>query len=406
MPNQRLKIAVFYNNPYGGSGRAIYEQVRRLQHYHEVTLFTMTKPESGFWGLDELSPRRPVLYEGFRAIPKPFGRLHSVTSLIELAKLNRAHLRVAHGLNDIADLALVFQCPYTSSPLLLRHLRIPSVLWTHEPLRSLHEPTIKRPGSEHRSLGKYSELLDHWDPFLNLRNLIYRRVDQSNARHATSVVTNSYYSREVLYRVYGVDAAVNYLGVDTNLFRPLHIKKHHEVLSLGHVSPSKAHDFVIESIGLLPAEIRPKLIVAGAVSQSKERVYLQRLALERQVDIAFHSANSDLETIRYYNRAKVLAFAPILEPFGLAPLEAMASETPVVAVKEAGIRETVRDGEVGYLVDRSISQFAERLRQLLTKDDLRNEMGKRAREYVKNQWNWEHSIKQLDGHIQQVIGND
>jgi glycosyltransferase involved in cell wall biosynthesis len=44
-----------------------------------------------------------------------------------------------------------------------------------------------------------------------------------------------------------------------------------------------------------------------------------------------------------------MAYAPRLEPLGLAPLEAGACGLPVVAVAEAGVRETVVDGITGSL---------------------------------------------------------
>ena len=47
-----------------------------------------------------------------------------------------------------------------------------------------------------------------------------------------------------------------------------------------------------------------------------------------------------------------MLYTPHLEPFGLAAIEAMASGTPVVAVREAGPCETVVDGETGFLCER------------------------------------------------------
>ena len=64
------------------------------------------------------------------------------------------------------------------------------------------------------------------------------------------------------------------------------------------------------------------------------------------------------------NRASMMVYAPRLEPFGYAPLEANACALPVVAVAEGGVRETVVDGENGLVVEdeASMAHAVERLR--------------------------------------------
>lgn len=387
------RIAVFYNNPFGGSGRVVYEMTHRLAQRYDVRSFTMRPPGLGLEVLEALKPERPVIYRGFPSIPRPFGRLHSVTSLIELWRLNRAYRILAEQINGAFDLAIVHQCPYTSAPFLLRHLTVPSILWTGEPLRGIHEPKVARPSSD-RLLGRHAELVDNLDPFLALQHRILGSVDRSNARRASAVMTYSYYSREVLYRVYGINASVNYLGVDTDVFVPLPIDKQHMVLSLGHITPLKGHDFVIQAIGNLPSEIRPQLVIAGNIVQGAESDYLKTLAYQQGVRLAFESSDDDRQIVERYNRAKILVFAPILEPFGLAPLEAMACGVPVVGVREAGVRETVREG--GYLVDRDIDAFSEKLALLLSNDNLRQQLGVRGREYVIQEWSWSSFMQRLE----------
>lgn len=401
MTPSAVRVAVFYNNPFGGSGRVVYEMTRRLAECYNVRLFTLTAAGLGLSALESLRPERPVIYRGFPAIPRPFGRLHSVTSLIELWRLNRAYRTLAEHINGAFDVAIVHQCPYTSAPFLLRHLTIPSILWTGEPLRGIHEPKVVRPSSD-RLLGRHAELVDNMDPFLALQHRVLSSVDRANARCASAVMTYSYYSREVLYRVYGVNASVNYLGVDTDVFVPLPIhKKQHMVLSLGHITPLKGHDFVIQAIGRLPPELRPQLVIAGNIVQGAESDYLKTLAYQQGVQLAFESSDDDQQIIERYNRAKILAFAPILEPFGLAPLESMACEVPVVGVREAGVRETVKEG--GYLVDRDIDAFSEKLALLLSDDNLRRQVGVRGREYVIREWSWSSFMQRLETRISATV---
>jgi glycosyltransferase involved in cell wall biosynthesis len=59
---------------------------------------------------------------------------------------------------------------------------------------------------------------------------------------------------------------------------------------------------------------------------------------------------SEKELRNLYARCKAFIITSRDEPFGMAPVEAMASGKPVVAVKEGGCMETVIDGITGLLV--------------------------------------------------------
>jgi len=68
------------------------------------------------------------------------------------------------------------------------------------------------------------------------------------------------------------------------------------------------------------------------------------------------------------------------ESFGLAALEAMACEVPVVASRVGGLPEVVDDGETGFLsAVGDVDKMAADAVRLLTDKKLRREMGKRAR---------------------------
>jgi glycosyltransferase involved in cell wall biosynthesis len=68
------------------------------------------------------------------------------------------------------------------------------------------------------------------------------------------------------------------------------------------------------------------------------------------------------------------------ETFGLAALEAMACNVPVVASNIGGLPELVIHGETGFLCPlNNVDAFSERVRQIITNDDLQNSMGLAAR---------------------------
>ncbi|HEY3042135.1 MAG TPA: N-acetyl-alpha-D-glucosaminyl L-malate synthase BshA [Pyrinomonadaceae bacterium] len=85
--------------------------------------------------------------------------------------------------------------------------------------------------------------------------------------------------------------------------------------------------------------------------------------------------------VDYLSAADVLLLPSEQESFGLAALEAMACEVPVIASRVGGIPEVVTDGETGFLsAVGDVEKMAEDAARLLSNAELRREMGKRARE--------------------------
>ncbi|HUS11082.1 MAG TPA: N-acetyl-alpha-D-glucosaminyl L-malate synthase BshA [Pyrinomonadaceae bacterium] len=85
--------------------------------------------------------------------------------------------------------------------------------------------------------------------------------------------------------------------------------------------------------------------------------------------------------VDYLSAADVLLLPSDQESFGLAALEAMACEVPVIASRVGGIPEVVTDGETGFLSEvGDVEKMAQDAARLLNDERLRREMGKRARE--------------------------
>jgi N-acetyl-alpha-D-glucosaminyl L-malate synthase BshA len=84
--------------------------------------------------------------------------------------------------------------------------------------------------------------------------------------------------------------------------------------------------------------------------------------------------------VDYLSAADVLLLPSEQESFGLAALEAMACEVPVIASRVGGIPEVVTDGETGFLSEvGDVAKMAEDATRLVVDEKLRKEMGARAR---------------------------
>ena len=142
---------------------------------------------------------------------------------------------------------------------------------------------------------------------------------------------------------------------------------------------------------------RPKLIwVGNAVFDKMYFDEMVALAVAREVDFLPKVNVSDDELVNILNRASMMIYAPRLEPFGLAPLEAGACGVPVVAVAEGGVRETIVDGVTGLLVRNDPAEAAAALARLRSDPALARRLGANARMMVQDKWSFEASINQIE----------
>jgi glycosyltransferase involved in cell wall biosynthesis len=311
--------------------------------------------------------------------------LNTLAKLLSNIKVAYLFYRFIRKYQKNYDLAFVHH--FYFSPLALPFFKIPKIYYCQEPPRGYYEPNIC---TYKRGFTKPLNIL-----IFSLEKIL----DRYCVRSADLVISNSDYTREYIYRVYGVFAKTNYLGVDVEEFRKLeNIKKENIVLSVGPLHSMKAHDFVIRSLSKINKDIRPKLIILGK-GKEEERFY--KFADNLNVDLKIMYLKYE-EMVKLYNCARLTLVASIMEPFGLSVIESMACQTPVVAVREAGLRETVTE-ETGILVERDEEKFAEAIEYLIQNPEIAQEMGRKARKRIEERFRWERNIEQLEKDIKEII---
>jgi glycosyltransferase involved in cell wall biosynthesis len=98
-------------------------------------------------------------------------------------------------------------------------------------------------------------------------------------------------------------------------------------------------------------------------------------------------------------RSWALAFASPKEGWGITNLEAAACGTPVVASNSPGIRESVRDGDTGFLVPHGdTAAFAAALRRIAGSPALVRTLGVNARTFAES-FTWERAALETESHL-------
>ena len=145
---------------------------------------------------------------------------------------------------------------------------------------------------------------------------------------------------------------------------------------------------------------QPVLILAGKAFSS---LYVEDLKKTHGLgqELIITGAVLPDELVDLYNLADVLAFPSLYEGFGLPPLEAMASGTPVVCSNTSSLPEVC--GDAALMVDPTDhAAFSEALYRMLTEEDLREEYIRRGllRAQV---FHWEDTVRMVREGIRQVI---
>jgi glycosyltransferase involved in cell wall biosynthesis len=396
-----MRIALFHNLPSGGAKRHTFEQVRRLvERGHEITEFVPSTANIDFCSLKRfIKDRRVFEYQIIEQIkhrvPLITPYLHVAQGWITLDRTRQINKEIASAIDlEEYDLAFVKDCRIVMNPYVLRYLETPAVFQCHHGLR--HRISVPENGGNRKT---------NW--IVHFKRLYYRPArwayqnrlhsdETRNIRNAKKVITNSKFSKELISHYYEVESQIVYPGIDAQKFRPLTIPKKNYVLSVGALIYGKGYRFVVEAIANIDKRIRPSLFIAANSKDVEEEKRIQSMARQLDVDLHVERILDDERLTEVYNQARVFVYAPYQEALGMAPLEAMACGTPVVAVNEGGVLETVLDGQTGLLAPRDAYEFAKVLEHVLVEHSIRSQFGSAGVDYVRDHWSWDDAADNLE----------
>ncbi|MEO8751355.1 MAG: glycosyltransferase family 4 protein [Casimicrobiaceae bacterium] len=411
-----MRIAVWHNLASGGAKRALYAQVKGLtRRGHSVVAWCPSSADTGFLPLSSIVEERvvPFAWKDASSTGRFDNLMYPLRSMqLQLAAMARnCEICAAQIAAEGFDLLFASPCLFFRAPPIGAMLgRMPRVLYLQEPFRRLYEalPVLPWLGSplpaaqSFRGAGIRRALRD-WIRMQGLR--LQANTERANAENFDKILVNSLYSRESVLRAYGLDAELCYLGISSDVFRPTGVQRERFVIGVGSITFEKGIDIAIRAIAAIPEATRPPLTwIANLVSQPYCDE-MQSLASSLRVAFTIRTRLPDGEVVALLNKAAVMLYTSRLEPFGLAPLEANACGTPVVAVAEGGIRETIRHMHNGLLVQSRDAAALGRATLLLLDDPgLAQRLGTRGRHDVDEQWGWDAAVDRLEAHLQAVAG--
>ena len=193
--------------------------------------------------------------------------------------------------------------------------------------------------------------------FFRLMVVPLRKADLKSAQRPDYFVTISEYAKEQIKKYYGRDAVVIHPPVEVDDFRAKEKTRKIKLengfdLGSAYITTSRQVNWKRIDLAVKAAQMTQRHLVV--VGEGPEHKKLVKMA-EGSKLVQFLPLMKKEKLAKYLGEAKGYLF-PSLEPFGIAPVEALAAGCPVIAFGEGGAKDYVKDGKNGVLFEQQTAK--------------------------------------------------
>lgn len=240
---------------------------------------------------------------------------------------------------------------------------------------------------------------------------IKRKILKKNVNYVDGIASTSNIMADRLKNEFpklNKEIYITPFGVDIEKFKKININKDNENFNIGNIKTLEANygiEYLILGVKKLIDKLNKnnekkladliRLYIYGDGSQRDE---LEHLIIENNLsnNVFLKGRVPNIEVPEILNNLDVFCVTSNNESFGVAVVEAMACEIPVVATKTDGFCEVMENNITGYLVEKkNVEQIADKLEVLLRNKELRLELGKNGRKKVIENYNWSDNVNYL-----------
>lgn len=241
----------------------------------------------------------------------------------------------------------------------------------------MYDDYVKNPG-----FGKLNGIVRF---FFKLLVKPLRENDYQLSKRPDYIIANSTYSANEVETYYHRQAAVVFPPVDVDKFRPSQETSDFYISTSRQVN-WKRLDLAVEAFRDLDA----KLILVGGGAEHDKLVALAA----GSVNIEFvPTINDSKELAQLVSKAKAFIF-PSLEPFGIAPIEALSAGIPVIAYKKGGVLDYVIENKNGVFFPEQTAESLKKAVLLFEKKRFnKKEVSATAKSFSKD--NFKKTIEQF-----------
>ncbi len=225
-------------------------------------------------------------------------------------------------------------------------------------------------------------------------------IERAGVEAADIIVAVSHYTKARIVELYGVNAdkirvvhnAVTQEESRANLNIPTHDENTKYVLFMGRITFQKGPEYFVEAAKLVLSRMpNVRFIMAGSGDMLSRMIHMvAQMRMGNRFHFTGFLRGEDVD--RMYAMSDLYVMPSVSEPFGIAPLEAMSYDTPVLISRQSGVAEVVQNALKVDFWD--VRDMANKICAVLTYPKLANEMITQCREELQH-IRWENAAGKL-----------
>lgn len=246
------------------------------------------------------------------------------------------------------------------------------------------------------------------------------RIEGELARSVHHIIAPTEREKEELVNRYGSPPeriGVVPCGVNPELFSPMDMHEARKesgidngriILFAGRIDPLKGIASLIKAVPLLKTDDDVKLAIIGGGEASREETEkLKKLAEELEIKdrVVFTGAVKQDRMPYFYSAADVCVIPSLYESFGLVALESLSCGTPIVANNVGDLKNIVRQGETGYVVDGNAPELLAGKINLILNQKCEEKLSAEAIRESVLEFSWDNIAASLADEFVRVLDN-
>lgn len=240
------------------------------------------------------------------------------------------------------------------------------------------------------------------------QNPAIAHIERAGMTAADRVIAVSHYTKSEIIREYAIpenkitvahNAVPRHKALAQYKVPPL-FQDEKRVLFMGRVTFQKGPDYFVEAARLvLDSMANVRFIMAGSGDMLTRMIRrVAQLRMGRQFNFTGFLTGEDVD--RIYAMSDLYVMPSVSEPFGIAPLEAMMSDVPVIIAKQSGVREVIP--RAPYVDFWDVREMANKICAVLSYPALSNMIVANCAQELKN-IRWENTASIIHAVYSQLV---
>lgn len=179
------------------------------------------------------------------------------------------------------------------------------------------------------------------------------------------------------------------------------------ILYLANLQATKGIEDLLEALVIVAGEVNEGFVadVVGSWRSENTKTKCMEIVSVNNLPVNFHPSAAGEEKLNYFSNADLFVFTP-RSPEGhpWVIVESMAAGLPIISTDKGAIRESVIDGQNGYIVEAgNTREIASRILELIKDKSRREEMGMKSRKFYEEKFTEEKMVENLTSIFHKVI---